>query len=66
MIIISILAFADEMVIIVESEEKLLSIIKYTENLCKKWRLKLNTDKAKNRVDNILLGCTQKSSIFVN
>ncbi len=30
-----------------ESEEKLQSMIKYVEIWCKKWRLKVNTDKTK-------------------
>ncbi len=46
-IIISILAFADGLVIISESEEKLQSIIKCVEIWCKKWRLKVNTVKTK-------------------
>ncbi len=46
-IIISILAFADDLVIISESEEKLQSMIKWVEIWCKKWRVKVNTDKTK-------------------
>ncbi len=46
-IIISILSFADDLVKIAESEVKLQSMIKCVEMWCKKWRLKVNTDKTK-------------------
>ncbi len=43
-IIISILTFADDLVIIVENKEELQSMIKCIESCCQKWRLKVNTD----------------------
>ncbi len=46
-IIIFILAFADDLIIIVESDEKLQSMIKCIDIWCKKWRLKVNTNKKK-------------------
>ena len=44
-IIVSILAFADDIVIIAQNEKELQSILKCVENWCTKWRLKVNKDK---------------------
>ncbi len=44
-IIISILAFADDIVIIAQNENELQDILHYVEKWCKKWRLKINVDK---------------------
>ncbi len=43
--LISILAFADDIVIIANCEKELQQILKCFENWCKNWRLKLNTEK---------------------
>ncbi len=45
--IISILAFAHDIVIFGESENDLQTILKCIKNWCKKWRLKVNTEKTK-------------------
>ncbi len=44
-IIISILAFADDIVIIAQNEKELEDILHCVEKWCKKWRLKINVDK---------------------
>ncbi len=43
--LISILAFADDIVIIANSEKELQQILKCVETWCKNWRLKVNTEK---------------------
>ncbi len=43
--IVSILAFANDIVIIANSEKELLQILKCVETLCKNWRSKGNTEK---------------------
>ena len=43
--IISILAFADDIIIFAENEEDLQKILKCIEEWCKKWRLKVNSEK---------------------
>ncbi len=42
---ISTLALADDIVIFEDSENDLQTILKCIENWCKKWRLKVNTEK---------------------
>ncbi len=44
-IIISILAFADDIVILAKNEKDLQDILNCVENLCNKWQLKVNADK---------------------
>ncbi len=44
-IIISILAFADDIVILAKNEKDLQDILNCVENWCNKWRLKVNADK---------------------
>ncbi len=44
-IIISILAFADDIVILAKNEKDLQDNLNYVENWCNKWRLKVNADK---------------------
>ncbi len=43
--LVLILAFADDIVIIANSEKELQQILKCVETWCKKWRLKVNTEK---------------------
>ena len=43
--LISILAFADDIVILAENEKDLQKMLRHVEMWCKKWRLKVNTDK---------------------
>ncbi len=43
--LVSIVAFADDIVIIANSEKELQNILKCVETLCKNWRLKVNTEK---------------------
>ncbi len=43
--LISILAFADDIVILTNTEEELQKMLKCIENWCKKWRLKVNIGK---------------------
>ncbi len=45
--IISRLAFAEDIIILAKSENDLQTILKCIENWCKKWRLKVNTEKNK-------------------
>ncbi len=42
---VSILAFADDIVIIANNEKKLQQILKCVETWCKNWKLKVNTEK---------------------
>ncbi len=43
--LVSILAFADDIVIIANSVKELQQILKCVETWCKNWRLKVNTQK---------------------
>ncbi len=43
--LVSILAFADDIVIIANSEKEIQQILKCVETWCKNWRLKVNTEK---------------------
>ncbi len=43
--LVSILAFADDIVIIANSEKELPQILKCVQTWCKNWRLKVNTKK---------------------
>ena len=43
--LVSILAFADDNMILVDNEEDLQKMLKHVELWCAKWRLKVNTDK---------------------
>ncbi len=47
--IVSILAFADDIVIFAESEKYMQTNLKCIENWCKKWRLKVNTEKRRSK-----------------
>ncbi len=51
------MAFVDNIVIIAESENDLQTILKRTENWCKKWKLKVNTEKR-----NVVHFCKRRSS----
>ncbi len=42
-----ILLFADDIVILAETEEELQKLLKFVENWCMKWRLRINKDKTK-------------------
>ncbi len=44
-IIISILAFADDIVILAKNEKDFQDILSCVENWCNKWRLKINANK---------------------
>ncbi len=44
---ICILLFADDIVILAEDEIKLQILLDFTNEWCKKWRMKINDDKIK-------------------